>query len=139
MSALRCGCLVSGHGALLLGRRRGTMLMKDNVSPVQGPAGCRNTTHPHRVVPQWVSDPAEVSCRSVTSGGGERLRLDLVELRLGDRTRVEQCLRRGDLIRRARSRGASGDRLDVLGLLLLPLPLLVEGALRHAVAAGDQI
>src|SRR6478735_11122876 len=72
------------------------------------------------------------------TASGECLRLEAVELRLGDRAGVEQRLGVGDL--RGRSGGARpGDLLDVVGLCCLLLGRGRHLPLRHAPAAGDQV
>src|SRR3954452_22924614 len=78
--------------------------------------------------------------QSYDESGGESLRLHLVELGLGDRALVEALLRRGDLARPGPAAAAGrDDRAHVVGLLLLHLLLLLDRALRHAVAASDQV
>src|SRR3954468_22882449 len=75
----------------------------------------------------------------VASDGRESGRLHLVELCLVDRSVVEQRLRRGDLVGTGTAATRGDHRADVLGLLLLHLLRLLDGALRHATAAGDQV
>jgi len=71
---------------------------------------------------------AELAC--------ERLRLELVELGLADRTGVEELLALGDLIRAGVGRG---DRADVVVRLRLRCLRPRRGALPHALAVGDQV
>ena len=73
------------------------------------------------------------------SDRGERPCLDLVELLLGNRSRVEKGLRRGDLIGRARSGGAAGDGLDVLILPLLELLVRLDRAVGHPPTSNKQV
>src|SRR5690349_17150660 len=73
-----------------------------------------------------------------TLRSGEGLGLELFELGLADRARVQELLRRGDLVSRCGSLRAC-DRLDVLRLLLPELLLVLHGALGHAAATGDQV
>src|SRR5215212_1021739 len=69
----------------------------------------------------------------------ESLRLQLVELGLADRSRVEKLFGRRDLIGARAATARGGDRPHILILLSPHLLLLGHGALRHAPAAGDEV
>src|SRR5690349_1460964 len=76
---------------------------------------------------------------SYAASDRESLRLELVELRLGDRSVVEQLLGCSDLVGAGAAATGGDHRTHVLGLLLLRLLVCLEGALRHPAAAGDQV